>query len=691
MSRTKRTGKRIVAAALALVMVLTTFASSVTMAFASDSISFEVSMSFKPQTNSVEIGGTGTYNIIAQASASEHTEGYFLTIALPRDSVQYLSNISRIEAAEGWTGGAGTHYSVPSEDKEHKLYLFVPDDQSQKPYLYFTLEQGGTCRTPVSFKLPEGISSEYTIDMSESDLNATYNDAAHSAIIGNLPKEVGDMSFYTSFSWNDVQKSVDPQTVSATAEGKMSQDLRYEVSADRSRQSGYEYIGMFTKRITFTDTVTLPDCASFIDGAVTIAETKTGSWNILAGDTVIAEINQLATSNDINVTVIDASISADKKKLTFKYVQETTYTTENADQYTQEMPYPHFELYLKGAGVLMAQDDLVDTTEKIKNEVDFHALSWDESDEVVSSAEANVSLIEPTDDFSISKSASESRNEDGTMTVEYKITVKNTGATNLKNLTITDVIPENLEIIDKGDAALSDSTLTWTVDIDHGQSVTKTIKARTKAGLPDNTEITNTATATYGELNKQAKATITYTEPLPDLTISKTALNSNGVSINKDTEVYQTEEITYYVDIHYNGVANVQLTDFIDTLPPNFEYVSSKAWFTSNSSVYNIKLNYDKENHKLTLPEGESIPMSPDGRESIRVEVTGRVAADAPDGFVLTNEAAAKLNNGSEDKAIHSTKVRDRNPSFRLTKDAVKDVKGNIKLDKISGEIANAV
>ncbi len=207
-------GKRIVSFILLFTMVVTSFATSVTSAFAADGVNFEVTVGFKPASGqeSVEIGGTGTYNLSATTASSELTDDYLVTVMLPRGAEKYLKGFSEKEVVEG----GNLCHSLSSS----RLNLFIPSDESQNPYFYFTMTKGDTYSVQVNFSMPEGTSDEYTIHMDESYINAVYIDSESGntyPVTGNVLKDIGDMSFFTHYDWNDVKMSRTPDSVTFSA------------------------------------------------------------------------------------------------------------------------------------------------------------------------------------------------------------------------------------------------------------------------------------------------------------------------------------------------------------------------------------------------------------------------------------------------------------------------------------------
>ena len=241
-------------------ILTTNFCSSAVAAFANDVINYEVNINFTPDNGQgqVEIGGSGTYNLSATTAQSDQLQDYNLRVDLPRTALEYIQGFVEDSSNENAV--------IYKSNLSDKLYLYVPSDQTESPYLYFTMEKGETFSTKVTFSMPEGTSSDYTVEVSENNLHATYSDG--SAVSGNVVKRADNMTFFTHFDWNDVEKTVTPETVSATIAKKMSQDITYNVSVNRSRPQGREYIGMFTKNIVITDTIKLPEFAKFAAGGV---------------------------------------------------------------------------------------------------------------------------------------------------------------------------------------------------------------------------------------------------------------------------------------------------------------------------------------------------------------------------------------------------------------------------------------
>ena len=145
----------------------------------------------------------------------------------------------------------------------------------------------------------------------------------------------------------------------------------------------------------------------------------------------------------------------------------------------------------------------------------------------------------------------------------YTIEVKNTSDYNSRELTLTDTINSNLEIISAPNGAINGNTITYDIGILEGQATkTYTITVKAKETVPDNTTIHNVAILKeVGKEDQEDDADVTVVKP--DLTVTKTANTSLGGNLIKPNEQFT---YTIVVSNTGNGTATgVKITDEIDS------------------------------------------------------------------------------------------------------------------------------
>jgi len=135
-------------------------------------------------------------------------------------------------------------------------------------------------------------------------------------------------------------------------------------------------------------------------------------------------------------------------------------------------------------------------------------------------------------------------------------TVTNPGSGTLKNVVVTDPLPEGLQ------TASGKDNIKFTIDsLAPGES--RAFQAELSA--TETGEFTNTATATAGELEVEDSATVAVMEPV--LTIDKTGPETQYIGRN----------VTYTITVSNTGDATAANTVVTDTIGSNVEFVSASA------------------------------------------------------------------------------------------------------------------
>ena len=211
--------------------------------------------------------------------------------------------------------------------------------------------------------------------------------------------------------------------------------------------------------------------------------------------------------------------------------------------------------------------------------------------------------------------------------VTWTIVVTNYGPDGAKDVTVTDVIPSELEIIffEVSKGTFDSATGVWTIgdlangDFDVLRIVTKAIK--------DNVTIVNTATVTsptpaYDDEdtinpNGTNKTASDYTEVLPiyNPNVNKTS-NATG-------KVYKGDKLTYTIEVKNNNEYNVTYT-VTDELPVGLNFVSASGNYS-----------YDEDSRTIVW----HIPTTANETVTLYVYVTVNVSnATIIESVVVSNE-----------------------------------------------------
>ena len=220
----------------------------------------------------------------------------------------------------------------------------------------------------------------------------------------------------------------------------------------------------------------------------------------------------------------------------------------------------------------------------------------------------------------------------------YTITVKNTGTSPTSQLTVKDVLNENLELVDGNGARVNGRTLTWTINslaVDGTQSYTIKVKVK-KTVTTDNLTIPNVASVT-----ETGKDEITDDEDVtvhvPILEITKKAKNLTNNEID-----YVNPNETFYYEITVQNTGSIESGPYTvtDTLNSLLSILSTDPDTQVNGQT--VTWNID------TLEAGASKTF----------KITVKVSEDAPLNEVIPNTAILK-HNDEEKKANDDVTVID--------------------------------
>jgi len=142
----------------------------------------------------------------------------------------------------------------------------------------------------------------------------------------------------------------------------------------------------------------------------------------------------------------------------------------------------------------------------------------------------------------------------------YTITLTNDGTVALNNISVQDLLPEELMFISSSIAG-SDELVFTIATLAPGESVIITIEAM--AVTPG--QVVNRATATVGTTEVSADAPeVTIAEPLVDMFISKSSLNA---------QIFEGDEFTYEIRVENRGENDATNVVVTDRLPDNLTLV----------------------------------------------------------------------------------------------------------------------
>lgn len=624
-----------------------------------DNVNFAVQVNFTPDNETIYSGETGSFKLHAQVANVGTGKNAAVEIALPEMMADYLTQFEN-----------GDTLTVSGVD-------ITLDRENRK--LSFTLTEGQSVDTQILFKLPDGIIPDgTTITVTEEDIKID------TEITGNLSKKGGTVTVNSAFGWDPVEKKLlTTGQITGNQNHNLNKDLAFTITAKSRNVTGHGHI--FTKKVTVTDTMTLPEGLTFDASQATLSVVSgDGVWQIKDGSKVLAEVTKPASTREgFTYTLTGAAVKAEddsadgsaKNQMLFTYAVE--YTGKSLTDYTSEMPDVSFNVTLKKEAVNIADLNDLNASLKIANTADLEAMPVVHAENAVSTAKAEAPLSYPGQDFTIDKRSVVTTDGDG-MILTYTITVTNTSLVTLKNLVIEDTIPTQVDLMETPQGASYDAAtrkLTWTeATVLPGATVTKTAKVRVKDNVAGGTSIVNTVNAkSDGTGWKSAKVTDTARSRDVDISIEKSHnKGTNGKVIVGDT-------VQYTVKVRNSGLspANVTITDKYPaqlTNPRSFQYSTDGTNWQTLSSGYTI----DSANHLITFCRNKTLdndPLTTGVGSDIYYRYTATVSST--DGVSsIVNTAAVDWNGGRKESSTNLG-VRVRYPKPTVVKTAEDPVDNN--------------
>ncbi|HYH57078.1 MAG TPA: DUF11 domain-containing protein, partial [Anseongella sp.] len=149
----------------------------------------------------------------------------------------------------------------------------------------------------------------------------------------------------------------------------------------------------------------------------------------------------------------------------------------------------------------------------------------------------------------------------------YTLRAVNKGPSTATNITLTDILPGGLEVLDPGGGAVNGQEITWTVPSMPRNGV-RTFDIRVRAPA-ESLSLTNTANISSGtpdpDNSDNSSSAVTQVLPSADLLIQKTG----------PAEAYAGGEIEYQLSVSNLGPSPAQNIEVSDRFPAGMQFISS--------------------------------------------------------------------------------------------------------------------
>lgn len=537
-------------------------------------------------------------------------------------------------------------------------------EENGKKYVEFTQPAGATVNFDLTFNSENGImGKESKVTVTPTIENATDKDNCSDPVT---------LTWTGNNTWRNLQKTVDKEKITVS-KGENNKDqldgkLYYTITAEQANGDGKGDKGaIWTKEVTVTDTLTLPNGMKFPDGVYVDQDQK--------------------VIRDKDGNILFSFTNLDKEKIQsiklegnqIKYIVTIPNPHMKNGVPTEEMENINLKCELDVSKIVVKENYISQdqaNQDKIINEATIKTTAYKGQDTYKDTKKVE-SYPELSTGFELTKKADkEGKEVKPGETIKYTITVKNTGDLDMMGVDangnptyVTDTLPKYLVLTDAQKNALEqlgakieNGVIKWApgkIETGKAKKLEFEVNVASKEVLKDiNSDGNITNNASY--LNSGASSTVIYKKPKLEITKK----SNKGTVSNGDTIIYtitienkennETLEQTIE-DILQNGLIfqnMVNKNGNILTLSENGKFEAE-----STNGKHDVKLV--KDGQKLTWSVGKLAP-----NEKITLYYTCKVDTDQLNsGLQITNSARSSTS-GENSGYIHT----DVKPPFSVDK-----------------------
>lgn len=569
-------------------------------------------------------------------------------------------------------------YTHGETKKKIPVYL-ITDADGNPQYVEFTQPEGSTVNFDLTFNSVNGVMDKsQTVTLTPQVVNATNKDHVSGPV---------ELKWTGENRWSNLQKTVDNTKMMVDPKtNHLIGNLNYTISAQENNGDGVRDTGsIWTSRVELNDTLQLPSGISFPNDAHVDQTNKTivdGSGNILFSFTSLPDTETNSSS------IEEIQLSEDKKSVTYKIVVSNVKVDAHSVP-TKEMDGINAGATLDISKLILAENYVSRPESEVQrdiiaNTVGIKTVAYKGNDSYVDEKRVeSVPDISEKIEFT-KKHKTQSGKTDQWVevkpgeTIEYTITIKNTGTVSLsaqdkkgENRQVEDTLPPALVMTADQIASLPAGVtynpetrkIIWTPgEIEGGaeKKITFNVNVADAKTMEDlkiqnGTGITNSASFD----GKETETIVKY--QAPTVTIEKENYKINDSDIQKDQKVSNGDFITYKITLKNDNDSESTPQTVYDTLQEGLEFqqmvdsngnevtvTDGKFLAESNMGAgHNVKLTQNGQ--KLTWGVGKLQP-----HETVTMYFKCKVDVDnLKDGVsTIANKASTQAGQSKDSGAI---------------------------------------
>lgn len=315
-------------------------------------------------------------------------------------------------------------------------------------YLEYILPPGTSVEMELEFLVPNGISGkEQTLVLMPEVTHKNAQTQENDKVTENLT-----VKWTSEFKWENLQKTSSVNSIAIDADNKLSKDITYNFSANNSTKTTGN---IWTRAITITDTLTLPDGLS-VPNNITYSDSKKEIY------TENELLYAITLPENINITDYEVNeLKAENNQIKFSI---TIYNPNKTDGIlTSDFnPFDGLSTTLYSKQINVQRGHIFNGEEKINNSINAVFMPYcQDEEEITLNATKDVNMEKDTEQVTLKKTVQPI--VEGKTCIDdilkYTITIENTGRTIVEK-DFEDTLPTEITLTEESIQSLQEQGFT---------------------------------------------------------------------------------------------------------------------------------------------------------------------------------------------------------------------------------------